>query len=64
MVLGWAIASPRPYSMGRAGKFAGCAEFPVEPEDRFTGRRRSPQQAPPLETTSGKAISPLKFYKK
>ncbi len=60
--------SVRAYSTGRVWRHANWAWLQTEPEDRFSGRRRSPQQTPALATGGGQAqhhcIKPVPTAKK
>ena len=42
----------RTYSVGRVWRLANFAGLQTEPEDRFSGRRRSPQTPEPLADAS------------
>jgi len=48
------LADSSAYSVGRVWRPANCAGLQTEPEDRFSGRRRSPQQPESLAVAGGK----------
>ncbi len=41
------------YSVGRAWRFGGLPKLQAELEDRFSGRKRPPQQVPALAAGGG-----------